>query len=180
MVIAALVILAALVLPLTTSILDDSHTTSTRSTLVAVRGAIVGDGRGGYMREVGGLPTTLADLFELPPGVASYDRYSHRGWNGPYLVPQGFVYKIDAAHGFTDDYGADGDPAVVDAWQHPMILQYPNVALNNDQRRQYARLISAGPDGVINTPADVLNPSAAERGDDLVMFLLRSDDGGTP
>ena len=50
------------------------------------------------------------------------------------------------------------------------MIQIPS----NDFR--YARLVSAGKNGVLETPRDVLTGGPiSERGDDLVLFLNRSD-----
>ncbi|MFW5693486.1 MAG: prepilin-type N-terminal cleavage/methylation domain-containing protein [Thermoguttaceae bacterium] len=118
---------------------------------------------------------------------------SGRTWQGPYLSHSGARYTITDADGtgtgFTDRYGEDGDPAVLDAWGRPIVLQVPDESATDlptdlgefteaQIRRLHARLVSAGPNGRIETPTDVLMPSAAERGDDVVVFLFRHDEDG--
>ena len=66
-----------------------------------------------------------------------------------------------------------GDPTVIDAWGNPIVIQEPA------SDKTYARLVSAGPNGVINTDPNVLMPDrttgANGRGDDIVLFLYRAD-----
>ena len=80
-----------------------------------------------------------------------------------------------ASTSFLPEYGLDGDPAVLDAWGRPIVIQVP------PSDPSYARLVSAGPNGVIDTPESVLMPTAGgtsptnERGDDVIMFLFQPD-----
>ncbi len=83
-------------------------------------------------------------------------------------------------------YGVAGDRAAADAWGNPIVVQIPpaseftsttNVAA---LRFHYARVVSAGPDGVLDTPLDRLGGMApggdiTARGDDIVIFLNRAD-----
>lgn len=91
-------------------------------------------------------------------------------------------FYLDAA---TSPYGQPGDLTVGDPWGNPIVIQVPAAAAflgaaTPDKRLRYARLVSAGPDGVLTTPTDRLGGLAADgtkavRGDDLVQFLNRSD-----
>jgi prepilin-type N-terminal cleavage/methylation domain-containing protein len=114
---------------------------------------------------------------------------SGRSWQGPYISHSGARYALMDADGFTTLYGLDGDPAVLDAWGRPIVLQLPTevpAGLTSGMddfeirriQRMHARLVSAGPNGRIETPTDELMPTAAERGDDVVMFLFRYDEDG--
>ena len=163
-----------------------------------------------------------------------------RGWRGPYLrewkgeFPSRTAVRRPgdgtfAARGFYPDlfclrlpidfiggklgcsvYGFPGEPAVIDPWGNPYVLQIPppqafwdkydsNTNLADEVRFQYARVVSAGPDGRLDTPCFTVNGtndwrittwnevdcrSARQagrvdgdlnRGDDLVLFLQRSD-----
>lgn len=163
-----------------------------------------------------------------------------RGWRGPYLrggsaaFPARDAVRHDgdgtfAARGFYPDllclrlpidfiggklgcsvYGFPGEPAVMDPWGNPYVLQIPppqafwdrydtNTNLADEVRFQYARVVSAGPDGRLDTPCFTVNGTndwrittwseeacrssrqagrvdgALNRGDDLVLFLRRSD-----
>lgn len=102
------------------------------------------------------------------------------------------------ARGFYDyPYGTLGAPAVGDAWGNPIVLQIPlesafdwsKVASSSNPpqaekdaiRWRFARIVSAGRDGVLDTsPLDALagrtSPTnAINRDDDIVLFLNRSD-----
>lgn len=105
-------------------------------------------------------------------------------------------------------YGFVGEPAMFDPWGNPYVLQIPppqafagvtNIA--DDVRFNYARVVSAGPDGILDTPCFGANTTnfwgatgwterqrrlsrqaglidgtdRSARGDDLVLFLLRND-----
>ena len=106
-------------------------------------------------------------------------------WNGPYMQDKGDRYTAGAGAGFTSLYGSNvatpfssgPDQAVHDAWGNPIVIQSPQLVFDaNDQSKDMnARLVSAGPDGVIDTPADVFEPSMAQRGDDFVIFLFMAD-----
>jgi len=94
-------------------------------------------------------------------------------------------------------YGQGGEPAVGDPWGNPYVLQIPAAeafdAPSEAARFRYARLVSAGPDGVLQTPCfSGASPTAAQRrllrlagrlpdgstaprGDDLVLFINRPD-----
>ncbi len=161
----------------------------------------------------------------VPAGFREFDLASRRGWRGPYLArapgvanlnpaPQGgFPFPSDrrfagddtfAQRGFfpttlTTPYGTAGERAIADPWGNPIVLQIPNASAfqtpTDAKRHRYARLVSAGPDGVLSTPFDdppdilVLTPdqrigrlggrlldgTAPSRGDDLVIFLNRND-----
>lgn len=94
-------------------------------------------------------------------------------------------------------YGLPGEPAMGDPWGNPYVLQVPPAeAFENPSetpestRFLYARIVSAGPDGVLSTPCfHPRNPEerrnarlagrrahdTSPRGDDLVLFLQRAD-----
>jgi len=88
-----------------------------------------------------------------------------------------------ATHSF---YGTAGDRAAADPWGNPIVVQIPpgsafTSTTNVDALRfHYARVVSAGPDGVLDTPLDRLGGMNADgttdaRGDDIVIFLNRAD-----
>ncbi len=102
-------------------------------------------------------------------------------------------------------YGFPGEPALFDPWGSPYILQVPppqafaydgghKADVSGEERFRYARIVSAGPDGRISTPCfnsntnssgsawgpaarrdSIFAGDALSRGDDLVLFLSRSD-----
>ena len=65
------------------------------------------------------------------------------------------------------------DPAILDAWGHPIVLQVHGLADGTDD----SRLVSAGPDGELETDrtadSSTLSHSAS---DDIVVFLTHVDD----
>jgi prepilin-type N-terminal cleavage/methylation domain-containing protein len=166
-----------------------------------------------------------------------------RGWRGPYLKNVAGAFpeaeavraKGDAsfsARGFFPDvsnlrlpadfetaregasvYGFPGEPAPIDPWGNPYVLQIPpaqaftassTTNVSGELRFAFARIVSAGPDGRLTTPcfsangtntwmetgvnwaderfrrlvrqAGLIDGNVRDlRGDDLVMFLSRSD-----
>lgn len=121
---------------------------------------------------------------------------SQRRWQGPYVRHGGARYQQVDAKGFLANYGIGdvfegdppqittrGDPAILDAWGRPIVLQEPDDgAAGTTNDKKYARLVSAGPNGIIDTPLTVLMPddtnTATGRGDDIIVFLFRHDDYG--
>ena len=53
-----------------------------------------------------------------------YDPAYRRGWRGPYLLNPGADYP--SAAGFTA-YWRGGDPAVLDGWGRPIVIQNPGL-----------------------------------------------------
>jgi len=181
-----LVVLAGLVLYRAGDAGAQARVDATIASEIAVRDAICGtQSAPGFLGDLGEIPIRTADLFEqplaLPSGtsVTPFDRFTARGWNGPYLLRSTGRYQVAPPFGFTSFYGQDGDPAVIDPWGRPIVLQWPTVpAISLDERQSFARLVSAGPDGVLNTPSNVLGPDLNDQsqvGDDVVVYLFRAN-----
>jgi len=166
---------------------------------------------------------------------------SERGWHGPYVRHATGSFPSAADIRFKDDdtfqtrgffpdlrglrlpkdfldcidgcsiYGFPGEPAVLDPWGNPYVLQIPppqafpdrfgaNTNLPDEVRFRYARIVSAGPDGRLDTPCFAANATnwwttswnprerrlcrqaglidgddRSARGDDIVRFLVRND-----
>ncbi len=129
-------------------------------------------------------PLTENTLTTADPGstdaTVTYNPAYRLGWRGPYLVPNnGAVYTFNpataAATGFLEQYGESGDPAVMDGWGNPIVIQNPGPAPDGALD---VRLVSAGPNGIVNidptvsTAALLANPSLT--GDDVwISFELR-------
>lgn len=144
------------------------------------------------------------------PAAAAYDPVAQRGWRGPYLDNVQSVLNTDLSRRglfpaaddrrSSDDatfldrhfyetasnsfYGAAGDRTAADPWGNPIVVQVPPASAFDsstpEKRFQYARIVSAGPDGILDTPRDRLAGMQPEgtteaRGDDLVIFLSRQD-----
>ena len=71
-------------------------------------------------------------------------------------------------------YGQSGDPAQIDAWGRPIVIQWPTDSSGNIQPA-YVRLVSAGPNGKLETPSTVTDLSATTTpwnvGDDMILYL---------
>lgn len=79
------------------------------------------------------------------------------GWRGPYLYAS------------TGDVVAHGSPLMIDAWNQPIVVQDVNPsALLRD-----IRVVSAGPDGVVDIPSATATDILTETdiGDDLYVTL---------
>lgn len=128
-----------------------------------------------------------------------------RGWNGPYLAAaRAAVYPAPTDRRFDGDrtfderhfdacFGTVGERALLDPWGNPYVVQFPAPtsacyddapAADGAPHRSFAvlrrfldaRIVSAGPDGILDTPFDRTAGVAADgtvaRGDDLVLFLF--------
>ncbi|HYG73960.1 MAG TPA: prepilin-type N-terminal cleavage/methylation domain-containing protein [Planctomycetota bacterium] len=178
-VLAVLAALAGLVVPLVAESRDSSQEQATKVTLSRIRDVIMGSGeRPGYYADLNKTPQKMADLFVtptyLPLDEQSFNRKTGRGWRGPYIQNQSGTYKVNAAANFTLDYGSTDDPAVVDGWGNPVVIQKPEISgWTDEEELKYVRLVSAGPNQTIDTALDDAN--ASSRNDDLVIFLRRAD-----
>lgn len=163
------------VVPLAAQLGDDAQAAATRATLRTLRN-VVEDRYGVDLRSPMGEPplpygadgraANLKYLF-VPPATTTQDGTR---WNGPYLhrsayypapTEPGPSGKTAAERGFTSHYAAAGDPTVLDAWGNPVVL----LASANGSA---ARLVSAGPNGVLETSPDA---AGADRSDDLILTL---------
>lgn len=182
-VLGILVLLAGLIVAKTGGIVDQAPADATKASMSRLRDAV-----GAYYKDVGRMPATVGDLFSRPAGVSSWDAVAHVGWNGPYLQTATGTYRVDAAAGFMTVWGADGAPAAIDGWNRPIILQVPDgdgdwIATPPDANEfRHARLVSAGPDGIIQIPATppvgagtYLLPNLSQCGDDLVLYVRVAD-----
>lgn len=187
LVVSTLALLAVVTLPNLSQTADNAAHTITRDGLGQVRSAILD---AYYHDAYECLPYPVASGRETHPQLTylfvsplthttlpAYDAVTRRGWRGPYLRGAGAKYQVDVARGFTRLYGEAGDPTPVDGWGRPIVLQQPvldgTAASAKDLR--FARLVSAGPNGVLDTPVTALEPTLAQRGDDVWLSL-----GGSP
>lgn len=116
----------------------------------------------------------VEDATSLEP-LLDYDPISQTGWRGEWLDASAATsYDLVGlgAAGFLDRYGEQGDLAPLDGWGRPIIIQLPGAS---PAGRPNARLVSAGPDRILDTPPDVPTPTLLEKSDDLVLYLFRED-----
>lgn len=194
-VLVILIVLAGLIVPVVDGLADRSKDTATRASLERSREVLMSrywPEMNGVFAGVSGYPQPnpaapngrnlhpqLHFLF-VNPG-ASYDPVTRRGWSGPYLqdgsarYPGAAVEDPASLASFTNaDYGLTGDVMVPDGWGRPIVIQLPTAG-TAEQNAQHARLISAGPDGVISTPAGPFFPNKSDCGDDIVLYLRTAD-----
>jgi prepilin-type N-terminal cleavage/methylation domain-containing protein len=176
-----LVALASLAVPLIGNLVGDSRGDVTRQSLIEVRNVIANM----YWDDMGKRLPRADPVARQPPtrkienpqvrylfinpttenSVRDYDPAYRRGWRGPYLMNPGFEFPLPNTN-FTDHYGQEGDPAVIDGWGSPIVLQNPGVLPDG---RQDVRVVSAGPDGILNIPRNKATAllDATDKGDDV-------------
>jgi len=157
---------------------------ATQATLNTVREAIAGED--GVIETLShksnALPRKINDLVqeaapehmsESAPELQEYDPVNNIGWHGPYITPTG--------------RNATGEPTIVDGWGNELELQidFDENGTVDQTESKYIRVVSAGPNGEIDTPADISNMkpgkdetnelTLSECGDDLVLFLRFPD-----
>lgn len=163
-----------------------AHLLSTNGTGFVTFDPLTGQGwRGPYVRTANIVRNTSPERSGLYPAPGD------RRWDGDAT----FEVRRFYGEGGSEWYGEAGDRAVADAWGNPIVLQVPPSEAFADaaQRFDYARLVSAGPDGILQTPCfgagslteegksrlrlagRLADGPVTERGDDLVLFLSRAD-----
>ena len=145
-----------------------------------------------------GVPNYLRDLIIQPSfdsqglqPVQSFNPQTRLGWRGPYLAGWTGTFTNSPGNSFAPYYVSPTDPAQLDGWGNPIVLQWPAAStvssfsppLSQYQQiallAQNVRLVSAGPSNqnvyaiTANsngwlTPMELL-PSY--RGTNLVVFL---------
>ena len=117
----------------------------------------------------------------------SFNPATRVGWRGPYVIqrnnasytsntPPGFLEQTSAATGVLVQYAEIGDPAVLDGWGNPIVIQNPGPT--PDGVGQDVRVVSAGPNGILTMDPGVssayylANPSQAG-GNIFVSFEVR-------
>jgi|GEM_PF-2237670 len=130
------------------------------------------------------------DRFFPAPADRRTDNDTTFASRGFFPLVQGLTSQLFA-------YGYPGEKAVGDPWGNPYVLQIPPAdaftSAAEERRFHFARLVSAGPDGVLQTPcfasgtldADgrrtlrlagrLPDGTARSRGDDIVLFIERPD-----
>jgi type II secretory pathway pseudopilin PulG len=157
-VLCILISLSGVVVPLCSENLSSANETVTRSTLAEARLAMLLYWHDTKFVELNGVTTVatesqrfdIAWLFANPvtnTNTVQFDPNLRTGWNGPYIASS----------------------TLVDAWNRPLSVQYvnPNGSLKD------VRIVSAGPNGVVDIPAGTATSSltTGSIGDDLYVAL---------
>lgn len=163
-----LVALAGLATPLCSGQMSTAANTTTQATLAQARDAVAQYWRDTKFIALDGVTTaaTEAERFDIEwllfnPVTAdrtlSFDRNTLSGWNGPYVLTA--TTSPDAV--------TDG---LIDGWNRSLVVHYVNPG--SDIRD--VRIVSAGPDGVIDISAVAATSSLTTNnvGDDLYVSLL--------
>jgi prepilin-type N-terminal cleavage/methylation domain-containing protein len=196
-VLAILATLGSLLLPAVGHFVNDSRADVTRVSLARLREVIAGlywsDANGQLPQPNPGVSPSRVDapqvryLFVNPAtedAAVTFNPAYKLGWRGPYVVNQsGASYRVmdptAQQHGASSDqYGVGevtsngvtmpGDPTVLDGWGNPIVIQNPGQLADG---RLDVRLVSAGPNGTIDTPPTVATSAltAAQMDDDIVI-----------
>ena len=156
--------------------------------------------RGPYL--LSGGAAAPASIFPAP---ADRDPPGAPTWAERGFFPETSRLSLPADYRTGCVYGFPGEPALLDPWGAPYVLQIPPpqafvlsggglAPVGETERFRYARIVSAGPDGILSTPCFYVNTNATgsvwgpaqrrasifagrpeDRGDDLVLFLHRPD-----
>jgi type II secretory pathway pseudopilin PulG len=98
-------ILAAVAIPKFADMAEASKVNATRQEMLELKRAIIGNPEAvaageyidrGFEGDVDFAPSNLTDLAVKPDSVATYDKLTRIGWNGPYLDSSGGDYQKDA------------------------------------------------------------------------------------
>lgn len=193
-VLVIMVALAGVMIPLVGTESARAREDATRSTLTALRAAVIQywndrvlEGSQRLLRPMDPSPDGRAvnspQLHFLMVNPGEWDEFDQKylptfrfdsqyrvGWRGPYMREATGFYSVNVPQGFTTRYGRDDDAAFLDAWGRPVVIQHPGT-INGVQD---VRLVSAGPDGVIDTDPAVVTDNLLSTGDDIyVSFQLR-------
>ncbi len=188
-VLVILTLMGALVLPSYEYIRRDANERVTEANLNQLRDVIMG--APGYYSDMNNeYPWSASDssrvnhpqlryLFYNPDTedtTNTFDPITRIGWRGPYLLNATCEYTVDDTRNFSTRFGETGDPAVADGWGEPIVIQLPAANLNNISHNalNHVRLISAGPNRIIDTMTAWITPTSvnnADGNDDIVLFL---------
>ncbi len=104
-IIIVLGILAAVAIPQFADLGDSAKVTATQEEMRTIKRAIIGDPRvvaggslvnRGFEGDIGFPPEQLADLVARPGSLATYNKLTRLGWNGPYVDGSESSYLYDA------------------------------------------------------------------------------------
>ena len=180
-VLAILVALAGIVVPRLVFTTENARVTTARTSSVEVRDAVLqywNDCKYDIDALSANRRIQLIDLFRPRVGFQVFNSEvpeSDLGWKGAYLEQTGtYTVTGTTAADFTTAYGQDGDPAVLDPWHRPLVIQEVDPSVRVGYSRD-VRIVSAGPDGVFDidesTPSQLLLSGAVDPGDDVYVTI---------
>lgn len=163
-----LIALAGLAAPLCSGQMSQAAQATTQATLAEARSALEKYWSDTKLLTLDGVSSvaTESQRFDIPwllvnpvtgDRTISFDRNTLSGWNGPYLLSA--TTSPDAA--------IDG---LIDGWNRSLVVQY----VNPGSELRDVRIVSAGPDGVIDISAVATSSSltSGNIGDDLYVSLF--------
>lgn len=161
-----LVAMAGVVVPYISGTSNMAECAATDATMAVIKSAIVGDFENpGYYDDMNAMPNNLDNLFNKPAGESDFNPVTGKGWRGPYLYQPFLADHADRTGNFSNaSYVnpsiADGESVILDGYGllRPIIIQNPTGDV---------RLVSSGPDGVLDTA--IADTSIG--GDDRVLYL---------
>ncbi len=221
--------LAGLVLPTFNEVPAYAQCTATKSTMKAIRDALLGNVAGvGYVDDIGDFPDSLTKLLlqnycDADPSITGepvttsmetacttasgtmqkqdkFNPVTDAGWRKPYMQEVATIntaLDLDASF-LSTTYVApvivDKTVVVYDSFSHnqgvrtPVIIQNPGIDSPTDGNdcvstdiagisdpNDCIRLVSAGANGVIDTPLADAKATVLNRGDDVILYLKISD-----
>ena len=99
-IIIVLGVLATVGIPVMGRMINSSRVSATREEMLNLKTAIVGKTGphpiSGYENDVGSPPPNLQGLITKPASVSDWNKFTHTGWNGPYIDGDGGEYLKDA------------------------------------------------------------------------------------
>ncbi len=104
-IIVVLGIIAAVAVPKMGNMTDGSKISATKSEMMMLKKAIIGNPQAvaggryvnvGFEGDIGHPPVALIELTVKPDSVLAYNKFTRRGWNGPYVDNSGDEYLTDA------------------------------------------------------------------------------------
>jgi type II secretory pathway pseudopilin PulG len=167
-VLCILVALSGLVLPICSGNLTTAAETATRSSLTQIRDAMMDYWRDTKAVTLDGVSSYAIEsqrfdlewLFSNPvtnDTTNQFDPNSRMGWDGPYIA------------GTTADVVQWGGMTLLDGWNHQIVVQY----VNPSDELKDVRVVSAGPNGVIDIPAAIATSAltSGNVGDDIYVAI---------
>ncbi len=105
-IISLLAILSAITIPRVGNFITNAKIAATKEEMQNLKKAMVGDPNliaagqysyGGYLNDVGKPPPNFYALISKPSGVPDWDKFTKRGWRGPYIERgESNAYRKDA------------------------------------------------------------------------------------